>query len=136
MIMRTLTSSLMAMSLSCLGEGFDEEAADVENRPEKRERARRDVMVYVKLTVHHHYTTITSGWLSHVTVNPHSTSAVPHQGRRHSCTELTWSTSQWPAMSIARCVSKVMDRIAPLTLAEKWDNVSAVLIDAPQGPRT
>lgn len=29
-----------------------------------------------------------------------------------------------------------MDRIAPLALAEKWDNVSAVLIDAPQGPRT
>jgi hypothetical protein len=27
-------------------------------------------------------------------------------------------------MSIARCVSKVMDRIAPLALAEKWDNVS------------
>jgi len=29
-----------------------------------------------------------------------------------------------PTMSIARCVSKIMDRIAPLTLAEKWDNVS------------
>ena len=27
-------------------------------------------------------------------------------------------------MSIARCVSKLMDRIAPLSLAEKWDNVS------------
>ncbi len=27
-------------------------------------------------------------------------------------------------MSIARHVSKIMDRIAPLTLAEKWDNVS------------
>lgn len=54
MIMRTLTRSLMAMSLSCLGEGFDEEAADVENRPEKREKARRDVMVYLKLTVYHY----------------------------------------------------------------------------------
>lgn len=31
----------------------------------------------------------------------------------------------YPAMSIARCVSKIMDRIAPLTLAEKWDNVSS-----------
>jgi len=31
-------------------------------------------------------------------------------------------------MSIARCVSKIMDRIAPLALAEKWDNVSFILI--------
>ena len=46
--MRTETKSLMAISLSCLEEGFDEEAADVENREEKREKARRDAMVYVK----------------------------------------------------------------------------------------
>ena len=49
MIMRTVTRSLMAMSLSCLGEGFDEEAADVENRAEKREKPRRDAMVWYKL---------------------------------------------------------------------------------------
>ena len=46
--MRTETKSLMAISLSCLEEGLDEEAADVENREEKREKARRDAMVYVK----------------------------------------------------------------------------------------
>lgn len=28
-------------------------------------------------------------------------------------------------MSIARCVSRIMDRIAPPTLAQKWDNVSS-----------
>jgi hypothetical protein len=38
----------MVKSLSCLGEGFDEEAADVEKRAEKREKDRRDAMVYVK----------------------------------------------------------------------------------------
>jgi len=32
-----------------------------------------------------------------------------------------------PTMSIARCVSKIMDRIAPLSLAETWDNVSSCL---------
>jgi hypothetical protein len=37
-------------------------------------------------------------------------------------------------MSIARYVSKIMDRIAPLTLAEKWDNVSCVLIIASPAP--
>lgn len=31
-------------------------------------------------------------------------------------------------MSIARHVSKVMDRIAPLALAEKWDNVRPFII--------
>jgi hypothetical protein len=31
-------------------------------------------------------------------------------------------------MSIARCVSKLMDRIAPLSLAEKWDNVSFLFL--------
>ena len=45
-MMRTVTKSLMAISLSCLEEGFDEEAPDVENRAEKREKARRDVIVY------------------------------------------------------------------------------------------
>ena len=45
-MMRTVTKSLTAISLSCLEEGFDEEAADVENRAEKREKARRDAMVY------------------------------------------------------------------------------------------
>ncbi len=35
-------------------------------------------------------------------------------------------------MSIARCVSKVMDRIAPLALAEKWDNVSPPVIFFPR----
>jgi hypothetical protein len=44
--MPTVTNSLTAISLSCLGEGFDEEAAEVENRVEKREKARRDAMVY------------------------------------------------------------------------------------------
>jgi hypothetical protein len=43
--MPTVTKSLTAISLSCLGEGFDEEAADVENRVEKMEKARREVMV-------------------------------------------------------------------------------------------
>jgi hypothetical protein len=32
-----------------------------------------------------------------------------------------------PTMSIARCVNKIMDRIAPLVLAEKWDNVSSTI---------
>ncbi len=35
-------------------------------------------------------------------------------------------------MSIARCVSKIMDRIAPLTLAEKWDNVSWFSLPRPR----
>ncbi len=34
----------MAISLSCLVEGLDEEAVDVENRAENREKARRDAM--------------------------------------------------------------------------------------------
>ena len=34
------------MSLSCLAEGLDDEAADVENRAEKRENPRREAMVY------------------------------------------------------------------------------------------
>ncbi|KAI0271460.1 NGG1p interacting factor 3 [Gloeopeniophorella convolvens] len=37
-------------------------------------------------------------------------------------------------MSIARCVGKVMDRIAPLALAEKWDNVG-LLLEAPNPPQ-
>lgn len=46
--MRTATKSLMAISLSCLAEGLDEEAADVENRAENRGKARREAMVYSK----------------------------------------------------------------------------------------
>ena len=40
-------------------------------------------------------------------------------------------------MSIARHVSKIMERIAPLTLAEKWDNVSyhCIALKGP-APRT
>ena len=45
---RTLTRSLTAISLSCLGDGFDDEAVDVENRAEKRENALRDIAVPVK----------------------------------------------------------------------------------------
>lgn len=37
-------------------------------------------------------------------------------------------------MSIARCVSKMMDRIAPLSLAEKWDNVSFLVYFPPNIP--
>src|SRR6266566_4555373 len=44
--MPTVTRSLMAISFSCLVEGLDEEAVDVENRAEKREKARREAMVY------------------------------------------------------------------------------------------
>jgi hypothetical protein len=40
--MRTVTKSLMAISLSCLVEGLDEEAVDVENMAENREKARRE----------------------------------------------------------------------------------------------
>jgi hypothetical protein len=46
--MRTVTKSLMAISLSCLAEGLDEEAVDVENRAENRGKARREAMVYSK----------------------------------------------------------------------------------------
>jgi hypothetical protein len=46
--MRTVTKSLTAISLSCLAEGLDEEAADVENRAENRGKARREAMVYSK----------------------------------------------------------------------------------------
>jgi len=46
--MPTVTKSLMAMSLSCLAEGLDEEAVDVENRAENTEKARREAMVYGK----------------------------------------------------------------------------------------
>ena len=35
-------------------------------------------------------------------------------------------------MSIARRVSKVMERIAPLALAEKWDNVRPSFSYEPQ----
>ena len=35
----------MAISLSCLVDGLDEEAVDVENRPVNREKARREAMV-------------------------------------------------------------------------------------------
>jgi hypothetical protein len=42
--MPTVTKSLTAISLSCLVEGLDEEAVDVENRAENREKARRDAM--------------------------------------------------------------------------------------------
>ena len=38
----------MAMSLSCLAEGLDEEAVDVENRAENREKARREDMVLLR----------------------------------------------------------------------------------------
>lgn len=31
------------------------------------------------------------------------------------------------SLSVARYISRTMDRIAPLTLAEKWDNVLTVL---------
>jgi hypothetical protein len=43
----TFTISLTATSLSCLGDGFDDEAVDVENSPEKRENSLRDIMVFV-----------------------------------------------------------------------------------------
>jgi hypothetical protein len=46
--MPTATKSLTAMSLSCLAEGLDEEAVDVENRAESREKPRREAMVYSK----------------------------------------------------------------------------------------
>jgi hypothetical protein len=45
--MPTLTKFLTAISFSCLGDGVDEEAVDVVNRPERRERDRRDAMVNV-----------------------------------------------------------------------------------------
>ena len=50
--MLTVTKSLTAISLSCLAEGLDEEAVDVENRAEKREKARREVMVYSKVVIY------------------------------------------------------------------------------------
>jgi hypothetical protein len=64
----------MAISLSCLVEGLDEEAADVENRAENREKARREAMVYSKAAKYVERMgdeTIggTMGWLSHVTVD-------------------------------------------------------------------
>jgi len=43
-LMPTETKSLTAISLSCLVEGLDEEAVDMENRPENREKARREAM--------------------------------------------------------------------------------------------
>jgi hypothetical protein len=43
----------MAISFSCLGDGLDEEAADVVNRAEKREDARRNAMVGAKPGNHH-----------------------------------------------------------------------------------
>ena len=46
--MPTVTKSFVAISLSCLAEGLDEEATDVENREENREKARREAMVYSK----------------------------------------------------------------------------------------
>lgn len=45
--MLTVTRSLTAISLSCLEEGLDEEAVEVENRPENRERPRRKAIVVV-----------------------------------------------------------------------------------------
>jgi hypothetical protein len=48
--MPTVTKSLTAMSLSCLAEGLDEEAVDVDNRAENRERARREAMVLQQST--------------------------------------------------------------------------------------
>jgi hypothetical protein len=42
--MPTETKSLMAISLSCLVEGLDEEAVDVENRAENKEKARREAI--------------------------------------------------------------------------------------------
>lgn len=43
--MLTVTNSLTAISLSCLAEGLDEEAVEVENRAENREeKARREAM--------------------------------------------------------------------------------------------
>jgi hypothetical protein len=44
--MPTVTKSLTAISLSCLAEGLDEEAVDVENRAENTEKARREAMVF------------------------------------------------------------------------------------------
>jgi hypothetical protein len=49
--MLTVTRSLTAISFSCLAEGLDEEAADVENRAEKAEKARREAMVYSKVSL-------------------------------------------------------------------------------------
>lgn len=43
---RTLTSSLVAISLSCLVDGLDEEACEVEYRVEKTEDVLRDAVVY------------------------------------------------------------------------------------------
>jgi len=48
--MPTVTKSLTAISLSCLAEGLDEEAVDVENRAENREKARRDAIAQNGLT--------------------------------------------------------------------------------------
>ncbi len=48
--MPTVTKSLTAISLSCLVEGLDEEAVDVENRAENREKARRDAIAQNGLT--------------------------------------------------------------------------------------
>jgi len=43
--MPTVTKSFTAISLSCLVEGLDEEAVDVENRVENREKERREAML-------------------------------------------------------------------------------------------
>ena len=47
----------------------------------------------------------------------------------HSLSRYLFSSNQAVAiMSITRHISKVMERIAPLTLAEKWDNVRPSVI--------
>jgi hypothetical protein len=38
----------MATSLSCLGDGLDDEAVDVENKEERSENALRDIAVFVE----------------------------------------------------------------------------------------
>ena len=70
--MPTVTKSLIAMSLSCLAEGLDEEAVDVENRAENTEKARREAMVYGKEQSSGRTGDERKGtmrWLSHVTVD-------------------------------------------------------------------
>ena len=55
--MPTVTKSFTAISLSCLAEGLDEEAVDVENRAENREKERREAMVsYIQRSEGRHET--------------------------------------------------------------------------------
>lgn len=44
---------------------------------------------------------------------------------RDVCPKHTYSTALHHTMSIVQNVCKALERIAPLRLAEKWDNVSA-----------